>query len=73
MEKVTLPMLSMIFKEVKERIELLQIRRKDEEENRLLGQKDILRARVMQAEKELINHSASRKKKKNTQGVVCSS
>ena len=54
MEKVTLPMLSMIFKEVKERIELLQIRRKDEEENRLLGQKDILRARVMQAEKELI-------------------
>ena len=54
MEKVTLPMLSMIFKEVKERIEFLQIRREDAEENRLLGQKDILRARVMQAEKELI-------------------
>ena len=54
MEKVTLPMLSMIFKEVKERIELLQIRRKDEEENRLLGQKDILRARVMEAEQSLI-------------------
>ena len=54
MEKVTLPMLSMIFKEVKERIEYLEIRKKDEEDNRLLGEKDILRAKVMQAEKELI-------------------
>ena len=54
MAKVTLPMLSMIFKEVKERIEYLEIRKKDEEDNRLLGEKDILRAKVMQAEKELI-------------------
>ena len=59
MEKVTLPMLSMIFKEVKERIEYLEIRKKDEEDNRLLGEKDILYAKLLQAEKELIKSTIS--------------
>ena len=59
MEKVTLPMLSMIFKEVKERIEYLEIRKKDEEDNRLLGEKDILYAKLMQAENELIKYTIS--------------
>ena len=54
MEKVTLPMLSMIFKDVKECITTLQTARTIAEENRLMSEKDILRARIMQAEKELI-------------------
>ena len=54
MEKVTLPMVSMSFKDVKRRIELLRVRREVAEENRLLGKKDILRAKVMDAEQELI-------------------
>ena len=54
MEKVTLPMVSMSFKDVKSRIELLHVRREVAEENRLLGKKDILRAKVMDAEQELI-------------------
>ena len=54
MEKVTLPMLSMSFKDVKRRIELLHVRRLVAEENKLLGKKDILRAKVMDAEQELI-------------------
>ena len=54
MEKVTLPMLSMIFKDVKECITTLQTARTIAEENRLMGEHDILRARVMTAEQELI-------------------
>ena len=54
MEKVTLPMLSMIFKDVKECITTLQTARTIAEENRLMGEHDILRARVMAAEQELI-------------------
>jgi len=54
MGKVTLPMVSMSFKDVKRRIELLRVRREVAEENRLLGKKDILRAKVMDAEQELI-------------------
>ena len=54
MGKVTLPMVSMSFKDVKRRIELLHVRREVAEENRLLGKKDILRAKVMDAEQELI-------------------
>ena len=54
MAKVTLPMLSISFNDVKRRIELLHVRRKVAEENRLLGKKDILRAKVMDAEQELI-------------------
>ena len=54
MEKVTLPMVSMSFKDVKRRIELLHVRKEVAEENRLLGKKDILRAKVMDAEQELI-------------------
>ena len=54
MAKVTLPMVSMSFKDVKRRIELLHVRREVAEENRLLGKKDILRAKVMDAEQELI-------------------
>ena len=47
-------MLTMSFNDVKRRIELLHVRRKVAEENRLLGKKDILRAKIMQAERELI-------------------
>ena len=54
MGKVTLPMVSMSFKDVKRRIELLHVRKEVAEENRLLGKKDILRAKVMDAEQELI-------------------
>ena len=54
MEKVTLPMLSMIFKDVKGCITTLQTARTIAEENRLMGEHDILRARVMAAEQELI-------------------
>ena len=54
MAKVTLPMVSMSFKDVKLRIELLHVQRLVAEENRLLGKKDILRAKVMDAEQELI-------------------
>ena len=54
MEKKTLPMLSMIFKDTKERIAALKTAQMRAEENKLLGQKDILRARVMQAEQSLI-------------------
>ena len=54
MEKVTLPMLSMIFKDVKECITTIQTARTIAEENRLMGEHDILRARVMAAEQELI-------------------
>ena len=54
MEKVTLPMLSMIFKDVKECITTLETSRTIAEENKLMGEHDILRARVMAAEQELI-------------------
>ena len=54
MEKVTLPMLSMSFKDVQNRIEILESCKKKAEENRLLGEHDILRARVMAAEQALI-------------------
>jgi len=54
MEKVTLPMLSMSFNDVKNRIEILEACKKKAEENRLLGEHDILRARVMAAEQSLI-------------------
>ncbi len=54
MEKVTLPMLSMIFRDVEECITTLQTARTIAEENRLMSEKDILRARIMAAEQELI-------------------
>ena len=54
MEKVTQPMLTMSFNDVKRRIELLHVRREVAEENKLLGKKDILRARIMAAEQALI-------------------
>ena len=54
MAKVTLPMLSISFNDVKRRIELLHVRRQVSEENKLLGKKDILRAKVTDAEQELI-------------------
>ena len=54
MAKVTLPMVSMIFKDVKECITTLQTARTISEENRLMSEKDILRAKIMQAERELI-------------------
>ena len=54
MAKVTQPMLTMSFNDVKRRIELLHVRREVAEENKLLGKKDILRAKVMDAEQELI-------------------
>ena len=47
-------MLTMSFNDVKRRIELLHVRREVAEENKLLGKKDILRAKVMDAEQELI-------------------
>ena len=59
MEKVTLPMLSMIFKDVKECITTLQTARTIAEENRLMSEHDILRARVMHAEQELIKSTIS--------------
>jgi len=54
MAKVTLPMVSMSFKDVNRHIELLHVQREVAEENRLLGKKDILRAKVTDAEQELI-------------------
>ena len=54
MEKVTLPMLSMIFKDVKECITTLETSRTIAKENRLMSEKDILRAKIMGAEQELI-------------------
>ena len=54
MAKVTQPMLTMSFKDVKERIEALETSRTIAEENRLMSEKDILRAKVMDAEQELI-------------------
>ena len=54
MEKVTQPMLTMSFKDVKDRIIVLETSRTIEEENRLMSEKDILRAKIMQAERELI-------------------
>ena len=54
MTKVTQPMLTMSFKDVKDRITILETSRTIAEENRLMSEKDILRARIMQAEKELI-------------------
>ena len=54
MEKVTQPMLTMSFKDVKDRITILETSRTIAEENRLKGEHDILRARVMAAEQELI-------------------
>ena len=47
-------MISMTFKDVKNRIEELEACRKRAKENRLLGEHDILRARVMAAEQALI-------------------
>jgi len=47
-------MLTMSFKDVKERITTLQTARTIAEENRLMSEKDILRAKIMQAERELI-------------------
>ena len=54
MEKVTLPMLSMIFKDTKERIATLETAQMRAEENRLMSEKDILRAKIMAAEQSLI-------------------
>ena len=54
MEKVTQPMLTLSFKDVKDRITILETSRTIAEENRLMGEHDILRARVMAAEQELI-------------------
>ena len=54
MVKVTQPMLTMSFKDVKDRITILETSRTIAEENRLMGEHDILRARVMAAEQELI-------------------
>ena len=54
MAKVTQPMLTMSFKDVKERITTLQTARTIAEENRLMSEKDILRAKIMGAEQELI-------------------
>ena len=54
MTKVTQPMLTMSFKDVKDRITILETSRTIAEENRLMGEHDILRARVMAAEQELI-------------------
>ena len=54
MEKVTQPMLTMSFKDVKDRITIVETSRTIAEENRLMGEHDILRARVMAAEQELI-------------------
>ena len=47
-------MVSMSFKDVKCRIELLRVQRLVAEENKLFRERDILRAKVMQAEQELI-------------------
>ena len=54
MAKVTQPMLTMSFNDVKDRITILKTSRTIAEENRLMSEKDILRARVMQAEQSLI-------------------
>ena len=54
MEKVTQPMLTMSFKDVKERITTLETARTIAEENRLMSEKDILRARIMSSEQALI-------------------
>ena len=54
MEKVTQPMLTMSFKDVKDRITILETSRTIAEENRLMSEKDILRAKIMGAEQELI-------------------
>ena len=54
MKKVTLPMVSMSFKEVQHSITALEDWKEKAKENRLLGEHDILRARVMNAEQELI-------------------
>ena len=54
MAKVTQPMLTMSFNDVKDRITILKTSRTIAEENRLMGEHDILRARVMAAEQELI-------------------
>ena len=54
MAKVTLPMLSMSFKDVKERITTLETSRTIAKENRLMSEKDILRAKVKAAEQSLI-------------------
>ena len=55
MGKITLPMVSMTFKDVQNRIETLEACKKRLEENRLRGEHDILRARVMVAEQALIS------------------
>ena len=54
MAKVTQPMLTMSFKDVKDRIIILKTAQTIAKENRLMGEHDILRARVMAAEQELI-------------------
>ena len=51
MAKVTQPMLTMSFKDVKDRITILETSRTIAEENRLMSEKDILRAKIMQAER----------------------
>ena len=55
MGKITLPMVSMTLKDVQNRIETLEACKKRLEENRLRGEHDILRARVMVAEQALIS------------------
>ena len=47
-------MISITFKDVKNRIEILEACKERLEENRLLGEHDILRAKVMAAEQALI-------------------
>ena len=54
MAKVTQPMLTMSFNDVKDRITILKTSRTIAEDNRLMSEKDILRAKIMKAEQELI-------------------
>ena len=54
MEKVTQPMLTLSFKDVKDHITILETSRTTLEENRLMSEKDILRTKIMKAEQGLI-------------------
>ena len=54
MEKVTQPMLTLSFKDVIDHITILETSRTIAEENRLMSEKDILHAKIMEAEQGLI-------------------
>ena len=73
MAKVTQPMLTMSFKDVKDRITILETSRTIAEENRLMGEHDILRARVMAAEQELIKYLERIKLNENFALIICNS